>query len=88
MQEVSISIPLKIIINKLEKFQNFICLQNRKKHLTNIKKLRGVVKQIYSKTVIRLKRLQLGLNNIKNKIKDISSTYLQTILKDPFVPEC
>ena len=53
-----------------------------------MKKLRDVVKQKYSRTVIRLKRLQLNLNKIKNEMKDISSTHLQTILKDCNIPEC
>lgn len=61
---------------------------NKKKTIKQLKKVKYVIKQKYSRASLKIARLQRDLIEIQNKMKDISDSSLNNMLNASYIPEC
>lgn len=61
---------------------------NKKKTIKQLKKVKYVIKQKYSRASLKIARLQRDLIEIQNKMKDISDSSLNNMLNASNIPEC
>lgn len=61
---------------------------NKKKKLTELRKIKNTVVKNLSRATSKIKKLQFKLNAIQNEMKAISNVSLQQIIKNNNIPTC